>query len=349
MRKIAIISFVLVALITGCKKITVDFTYSPTNPKAGETVTFTNISSAGEKWGWSFGDNSTSLTKSPKKIYKKPGKYIVTLMVDSAKNQTRSKEIIVYDTIPTYTCSTDSILHYQDITFTSNIYNPFSYKLSYKWDLPENCTLVHGDSTSRNIVVYFTEEGEYTIKLYIDQNNKIHEITKKWRVHNTKAPAIVMRKSDKTVVRQRLIGDRIEQVSKATADDVNYIYLTNDTIIHFNEKTFYASEMSTLVPGFAGMTINHMQIDAMAQKWYITTSEGLFVANFDGSNIESIDPTATGAIHVDASRNRLYWASNTGVYAMALIKSKNNKFTTSPIEYNNLGNIDLITVNNKLQ
>lgn len=336
-------------ILVGCKKITVDFTYSPAEPKAGETVTFTNNSSAGEKWAWSFGDNATSLTKSPKKIYKKPGTYMVTLMVDSAKNQTRSKQITVYDTIPTYTCSSDSILHYHDVTFMTNIYNPFSYELTYQWTLPENCILVHGDSTSRNIVVYFTEAGEYTIKLFINQNNKPYNVSKTWSVHNTKAPAIVMRKTDKTVVRQRMINDRIEQVTQATSEDVYRIEQKNDTTVRFNEETFYAGQMSTLVPGFAGMTINHVQIDAMAQKWYITTSDGLFVANFDGSNIESIDPTATGAIHVDASRNRLYWASNTGVYAMALIKSKNNKFTTSPIEYNNLGNVDLITVNNKLQ
>ena len=87
----------------------------------------------------------------------------------------------------------------------------------------------------------------------------------------------------------------------------------------------------------------------MAQKWYVTTPEGLYVANFDGSNMVSIDPTATGAIYVDINRNRLYWASNTGTYAMPLIKSKNNQYTTTPTQYNNLNNIDLITVNNTPQ
>ena len=81
---------VSVFMLIGCKKVTVDFTYSPAEPKAGETVSFTNLSSAGENWVWTFGDNATSLSKSPNKIYKKPGEYVVTLMVDSAKNQTHS-------------------------------------------------------------------------------------------------------------------------------------------------------------------------------------------------------------------------------------------------------------------
>jgi hypothetical protein len=63
----------------------------------------------------------------------------------------------------------------------------------------------------------------------------------------------------------------------------------------------------------------------------------------------SIDENATGAIYVDINRNRLYWASNTGTYAMPLIKSKNNQYTTTATQYNNLDNIDLITVNNTPQ
>ena len=67
MKKIFIIACAL-ATIVGCKKVNVDFTFSPSNPKSGETITFTNLSSAGESWSWTFGDNATSLAKNPKKI-----------------------------------------------------------------------------------------------------------------------------------------------------------------------------------------------------------------------------------------------------------------------------------------
>ena len=45
-------------IIVGCKKVDVNFTYSPSQPKAGQAVKFTNTSSAGEKWSWDFGDKS---------------------------------------------------------------------------------------------------------------------------------------------------------------------------------------------------------------------------------------------------------------------------------------------------
>lgn len=348
MKKIIIIGFAL-AMIVGCKKVDVNFDYSPAEPKAGESITFTNRSSAGESWTWTFGDNATSLLKNPKKIYKKPGEYVVTLMVDSAKYLTHSKVIVVYDTVPTFVSSSDSILHYQDVTFTANVYNPFNYELTYDWVLPEDCKIVAGSRTSKTVTAYFTTVGKKSVELNLTQKDTQYNIPKEFDVHLSKAPAIVMRKTDKTVVRQRMINDRLEQVNMATAEDVHLIEQTNDTVVTFNEKTFYASQMANTVAGFTGLTINHIQIDAMAQKWYITTPEGLFVANMDGSYMEGIDPSATGAIFVDTYRNRIYWANNNGVYAMALVKSKNNRFTTTPTQYNDLTNVDLIAVNEKLQ
>ena len=349
MKKIIIISFALAMTLVGCKKINVDFTYSPTNPRAGQSVSFTNNSSAGESWLWTFGDNATSVSKNPNKIYKKPGDYVVTLMVDSAKHQTRSKIITVHDTVPTFTCSTDSILHYQDVTFKANIYNPFNYPLTYQWILPENCIIQSGALSTSAITVYFTSAGEYNIQLFITQKDTKHEIHHTFRVHPTKAPAIVMRKTDNTVFRQRMISERIEQVTQATSEDVYLIEQTCDTMVTFNGTTFYASQMHKVVTGFADMIIHHMQIDAMAQKWYITTPEGLFVANMNGQYMQLIDANATGAIYIDANRNRIYWATNSGLFAMPLVKSKNNQFTTQPMQYNHLNSIDLITVNNTPQ
>ena len=339
----------LTMIIVGCKRITVDFTYSPTAPKAGESITFSNTSSAGESWTWTFGDNTTSLLKNPKKIYKKPGTYMVTLMVDSAKHQTRTKSITIYDTIPTFVSSSDSILHYQDVTFTANVYNPFNHELIYDWVLPEDCQIVAGSCTSNNITAYFTTIGKKSVKLNLTQKDTPYTIEKEFDVHLTQAPAIVMRKSDYTAVRQRIINDRLEHPNSATPEDVRLIELTNDTVVTFNGKTFYASQMANTIAGFSGLTINHIQIDAMAQKWYVTTPDGLFVANMNGSNMVLLDPQATGAIYVDMERNRIYWATSNGLCAMPLIKSKNNQFTTTPVQYNSLDNIDFIVVNNQLQ
>lgn len=337
-------------IIVGCKKITVDFTYSPAEPRAGETIKFSNNSSAGESWAWMFGDNATSMSKHPSKVYKKPGEYVVTLMVDSAKYLTRSKIIKVYDTIPTFVCSSDSILLYYDVTLTANIYNPFKYPLTYQWTLPNNCVLQSGNTNDASIVVYFTSVGEMPIQLTITQNgNTYHIDDNSLLVHPVKAPAILMRKTDNTIVRQRMINERLEQITLATEADKQVMGQINDTVVEFNGNVFTASQLSTTINGFANLVVNRIQLDKMAQKWYLTTDNGLLIANFDGSNQVTIDPQATSAIHVDTERNRIYWASSDGLYAMPLIKSKNNQFTTIPAQCNNLNNIDLITVNNTPQ
>ena len=268
-------------------------------------------------------------------------------MVDSAKYLTRSKIIKVYDTIPTFVCSSDSILLYHDVTLTANIYNPFKYELQYQWTLPNNCVLQSGKTTDASIVVYFTSTGEMPVQLYINQNGKTYDINdKSLLVHPVKAPSILMHTTDNTIVRQRMINERLEPVSEGSEADKAIVNQTNDTVVTFNNVTFYASQMANKVPGFAGMQIQHMQMDAMAQKWYITTAEGLFVANFNGNDLTLVDTEAIGGIYVDMERNRLYWATNNGLKAMPLIKSKNNQFATTPELYNSISDIDRIVVNN---
>jgi PKD repeat protein len=341
----------LLTFCVGCKRVEVDFSYTPTAPRAGEAVKFTNLCTEGEEWLWTFGDNATSLAKNPNHIYKKPGTYLVTLMVDSAKYNTCTKEVTVYDTIPTFVCSTDSILHYQDVTFTANVYNPFNHSLTYEWIVSPNFKMLSQSNEQSKIYGYFkTQTVQDSVTLRLTLNDKEFLITKHFPVHLTKAPAIVMCKTDHTIIRQRLINDRIEQPTTATTDkDLDAIEHACDTAVTFNGTTFYASTLASTISDFNGLDIQRVQLDAMAQKWYVTTPEGLYVANFDGAERVLIDENATGAIYVDINRNRLYWASNTGTYAMPLIKSKNNQYTTTSVQYNNMNNIDLITVNNTPQ
>ena len=336
-------------IIVGCKKVDVNFTYSPSQPKAGQAVKFTNTSSAGEKWSWDFGDKSNSGIKNPNHTFKKPGDYVVTLMVDSAKYNTRSHVVTVYDTIPTFVASTDSICHYTDVTFTANVYNPYGYALTYNWELPQSCVLTAGTLQDRSIIVYFKEYAKsktdsVPIKLTITQKDKTYERLYNFYVHKTNSPAIVMEMTDYTVKRQHIVNGYIDVPINGDAEDIHMLELYSDTLVTFNGVKFSASNMQSIFPNIA---IKRLQIDAMAQKWYITTQEGLFIANFDGQNKVLIDQDATGGLYVDIMRNCLYWASNSGLKAMPLIKSKNNQFATNPEFYNSISDIDRIVVNNK--
>ena len=340
----------LLVFCVGCKRVEVDFSYEPTTPRAGQTIAFTNLCTEGEDWLWTFGDNSVSTLKNPRKTYKKPGTYIVTLMVDSAKYNTRSKEITVYDTIPTFVCSTDSILHYQEVQFTANVYNPFNHSLTYEWTVSDNCEVLSSTTTGKELKVYFkSPAAEETVHLHLTFNGVEHNITKTFAVHLTQAPAIVMKQNDGTIVRQRIFKDRIEDIKPGLAEDNALLAATSDTQVNFNGKLFTASQLDEDITGFAGMTIQHMQLDAMAQKWYIHTTDRLWVANFDGSNLVLIDSAATGALYADTNRNRLYWATASGLKSMPLVKSKNNQFTSTAVNYNLLDNITLIAVDNNLR
>ena len=350
MKRSIIYLSILLTFCVGCKRVEVDFSYAPTAPRAGETVTFTNLCTEGEEWLWTFGDNTTSFAKSPKHIYKKPGTYLVTLMVDSAKYNTCTKEVTVYDTIPTFVCSTDSILHYQDVTFTANVYNPFNHSLTYEWIVSPNFKMLSQSNEQSKIYGYFkTQTAQDSVTLRLTLNDKEFLITKHFPVHLTQAPAIAMHLTDNQMVRQRIINDRIEEHTPALVEDKELLRQAQDTCVTFNGTTFYASTLASTISDFNGLDIQRIQLDAMAQKWYITTSQGLFVANFDGAERVLIDESATGAIYIDMTRNRIYWASADGLKGMPLIKSKNNQFTTTPAQYNNLNNIDLITVNNTPQ
>ncbi len=350
MKRSIIYLSILLTFCVGCKRVEVDFSYAPTAPRAGETVTFTNLCTEGEEWLWTFGDNTTSFAKSPKHIYKKPGTYLVTLMVDSAKYNTCTKEVTVYDTIPTFVCSTDSILHYQDVTFTANVYNPFNHSLTYEWVVSPNFKMLSQSNEQSIIYGYFkSQTAQDSVTLRLTLNGIEFLITKHFPVHLTQAPAIAMHLTDNQMVRQRIINDRIEEHTPALVEDKELLRQAQDTCVTFNGKTFYASTLASTISDFNGLDIQRIQLDAMAQKWYVTTPEGLYVANFDGAERVLIDESATGAIYIDMTRNRLYWASSNGLFAMPLIKSKNNQFTTTPTQYNNLNNIDLITVNNTPQ
>ena len=344
MKKTTMICIAFAILVAGCKKVDVDFSYSPLEPRAGQEVKFSNKSNEGESWSWNFGDNVTSMTKHPKHTFKRPGEYQVTLVVDSAKYNTCTRSITVYDTVPTFVVSTDSICHYTDVELTANVYNPFGYALVYQWSLPEGCVLTSGQLDSRRIGVYFQEYGKTaSVALTITQNGKTYEpIQRELKIHQTLSPSIVMELASKYVMRQHMINGYLETPKNADGEDVRLLELYSDTSVVFNGVRFEASQMQAIFPN---RSISRLQIDAMAQKWYIVCEEGLMVANFDGQHVQLIDADATGGLYVDAERNRLYWASPSGLKAMPLVKSLNNQFATTPVLYNTISDIDRIVVN----
>ncbi len=73
-----------------------DFSYSPSEPGAGETVSFTDLSSGSpDSWSWSFGDGGTSTDRNPTHVFASSGTYQVALEVTNAQGSDRVVKAVV--------------------------------------------------------------------------------------------------------------------------------------------------------------------------------------------------------------------------------------------------------------
>lgn len=335
MKKIWIILTLCCALVA-CKKNTVDFSYSPGEPRAGEVVKFSNLSSSGEDWSWSFGDGAVSTVKSPSHTYKKPGTYRVTLKVDDKSSWTATKELTVYDTIPTFVCEDSVFYIYQDYTFTANVYNPYNYEVAYQWILPLNTTYaVVTDSswTGSSLHLYFTQTMEDApIWLHVVMNGDTTNVAKQFLIEDRATNSVLLRTNEGDF-RQRIFGDKAEE-PKLSAYASPYLDAEQDTMQTYNGKVFKLSELTATFPGIQGFHIANRKIYYRAN--------GLWVANIDGANQVQIDATTCAAMTLDTKDSRIYWANENGVWYMPFIGSDNNKFVTTPLLLNSMVNVEKI-------
>lgn len=345
-------NWILLALgcaLMACDKTNVDFGYSPTNPRAGESITFTNLSSSGEEWEWSFGDATTSAVKNPTKIYKQAGTYTVTLKVDSKANRTKTRSITVVDTVPDFSCSIDNadslgLNIYDDVTFTALVYNPYNYKVEYQWSVGSNrlYTLLSETTTEETFKLYFEQASSNPeiIHLAVTLNGVTREVEHTFMVNNVKSPSVLMMTEDSTCLRQHIFGNRAGFVYPLAPEDTEGKALLDamqDTVQTYNDREFKLSELQSIIPTMKGFCI-------AARKIYFRTDDGLFVANIDGSHPEPIRLGTVLAQCTDSYHNRIYWSVPDSVYFMPLIGSENNKFTTTPTPLNNMEQVVKITI-----
>ena len=336
--------------LIACNKKDIDFGFSPTNPRAGESIQFTNLSTSGEEWDWSFGDATTSAVKNPTKIYKLAGTYTVTLKVDNKSSLTKTRTITILDTIPDFSCSIENadslgINIYEDVTFTALLYNPYNYKVDYQWYVGSNrmYTMLSETPNESTFKLYFEQPSSNPeiIHLTLTMNGITREVEHIYNVNNVKAPSVLMMSADSTYMRQKIYGNRAGLVYDDT-EGKSILDATQDTLQFYNEREFRLSEMQTIYPSMRGFCI-------AARKMYYRTDGGLFVANIDGSHPEPIRLGKVLAQYTDALTNRIYWSVPDTVYYMPLVGSENNKFTTIPTPLNNKANVVKITTDPTLR
>lgn len=319
----------LCCALMACKKTTIDFTYSPDAPRAGQTVSFSNISSTGEEWEWAFGDGVASTLKSPTHIYKRPGTYQVILKVDNKKSWTATHEITVYDTVPTFVALDSTFVIYNDYTFQAQIYNPYNYELKYEWSFPldkEYAVCTDETMTGSSLHCYFTQAlDEAPIRLIITVDGQPVEINKTFTVQNQTTNSLLLR-TDANDYRQRIFGTRAEALQTIPADPI--LDAAQDTMQEYFDSIVCLSNIKDYFPGIQGFHIASRKIYYRAN--------GLWVANIDGSYPVRIDEAPCSAMTLDTKDSRIYWANAQGVWYMPFVGSANNKFITVPAQLNDL-------------
>ena len=322
--------------LMACKKNNVNFSYSPTAPKAGETVTFSNLSDFGEDWLWTFGDGATSTLKSPTHVYKRPGTYRVSLKVDDKNAWMASKELTIYDTVPTFSCEDTTFVIFRDYTFTANVYNPYNYDLKLEWDVADSIVSEDGQS----IICYFTQPNAYAeVGLRVVLNGDTTNVKKQFFIQDRKTNSVLIR-TDAGDFRQRIFGARAEK-ARLDATATPLLDAEQDSAQTYNGYLFSLSELKETFPELEGFKIASRKIYFRA--------EGLWVANIDGANIVSIDPSPCSAMTLDTKDSRIYWANESGVWYMPFVGSDNNKFVTVPIQLNDLKNVTKIAADAELR
>lgn len=335
--------------LVGCKQLTCDFSSSPSLPRAGETVTFSNKSTGADDYRWDFGDNATSEANSPTHIYKKPGTYTVTLQVMRNKVEKRvcTHQITVGDTVPAIAVSTDSVCTYTPVTLRADIYNPWKRTLAYRWTIPASAVVMQGTALdSSAVVAYFPQTGEQEIQLTVQIGEKTFNLRKVISVLPSQGPSVLMTRAEQpyeqhffTVLQQRIYA-AVEPTSLDT--NITLLKQEQDTVFVYGDSTFTVAKVGQRI----GKTVLGFQPDRLMGKIYAYNAEGLWVSAINGQYIRQLITDPVQAVKVDVAGNRLYWATSQGVFCGRLLQTRDNTETFSLERINDCTDVTCLSVNN---
>lgn len=292
-----------------CKEeIVPDFTFSPEQPKAGQSITFTNTTNRGDSWDWNFGNGSTATSKSPSYAFSKPGSYNVTLRVNGNGRYTKTQIVQVYDTIPTI--ERDTIVYYnQAVTYSVAVYNPNSETVSYKWKFSENATSdsidANGNAVSSTVVVKFRERNvQETVTLELTVGTTVYPLSNSVYVNDVVYPSLIYAGRDGKLYRQRLIETGVE-----SPIDLN---------VPVGERPFNLIVNSNELFIFNAGKENQTNGDGFIKVYNLDTKTSATV--IDNSNASSESGFYNGFV----SGNTVYWTDYSD-YLFKIPKNERNK------------------------
>ena len=159
--------------VTVLAPITVDFSYSPANPVAGQDVQFVNGSTGSiTGYSWNFGDGSTSTLKDPTHKFNSAGSYTVTLTATGPRgSKSTSKTITVNQSLsPSFTFSPASPYAGQSVQFTDT---STGSPTSWQWNFGDG-----SNSTAKNPTHTYSTAGTYTVTLTVSNGSETKTTSK---------------------------------------------------------------------------------------------------------------------------------------------------------------------------
>nr|MBP6828600.1 PKD domain-containing protein [Saprospiraceae bacterium] len=139
----------------------------------GLTATFTNLTTGGTTYLWSFGDGATSTETNPVHTYDDPGVYTVILTATNACGSTNISKSVIVSTPPlaAFTASPTSGCGPLTVQFTNQSSgNPTSYNWLFPGGTPSA-------STEQNPTVVYNTPGTYSVTLTVGNNAGTNSIT----------------------------------------------------------------------------------------------------------------------------------------------------------------------------
>jgi tripartite motif-containing protein 71 len=163
-----------------------DFTYTPTNPITGQSVTFTGTSTGSPiSWSWNFGDGTTGTGQTTSHSYSSAGTYTVTLTVTNSAGLTGTKSKPITVTAPPlradFTATQTNCVCPWKVTFNDiSTGNPTSRVWAYQKVGTTTWTAFGSGATSPTLS--FSSSATYKIRLIVyrgttESNTIIKSIT----------------------------------------------------------------------------------------------------------------------------------------------------------------------------
>ncbi len=173
---------------------TADFSWSPSSPEVGETVSFSDESTDSdgsvESWSWDFGDGNTSSQQNPSHSYSSSGDYSVMLTVtdDDGATDSQSYTVSVSTAGPSITSNWNNVTDDGSTSISVTVNSTVEFGVvadesidSWNWSGVDSYTT---DTTESNASKHYSSTGDYTVSVYGSNSNGDTE-TVSWSVSVT--------------------------------------------------------------------------------------------------------------------------------------------------------------------